>query len=116
MRVLVVDDAVDSTESTAMLLRQLGYEVDTAHNMDGAIRAAQKFNPRVAVLDIGMRGGDGLQLARYLRVFYPQCRLIAFTGLARPADALRSREAGFERHVVKASEPELLLRAIEDLI
>ena len=115
MRVLVVDDAVDSTESTAMLLRQLGYEVDTAHNMDGAIRAAQKFNPRVAVLDIGMRGGDGLQLARYLRVFYPQCRLIAFTGLSRPADALRSREAGFERHVVKASEPQLLLRAVEEL-
>jgi CheY-like chemotaxis protein len=115
VRVLVVDDVEDAAETAAVLLRAEGYDVRTARNMDAAIQLVRKFVPQVAVLDIVMPGGDGLQLARYLRLFHPDCRLVAISGMARPADQRRSREAGFEQHLAKPCAPESLIGAIRAL-
>ncbi|CAN5226154.1 hypothetical protein BH10PLA2_BH10PLA2_18440 [soil metagenome] len=102
-RVLVVDDNVDAAESLARMLRLLGNEVHTAHDGPAALDLAVDFNPEVILLDIGLPGLDGLEVARRLRQVQglQQCLLLAQTGWGQDEDRRRTREAGFDHHLVK---------------
>lgn len=110
LRILVVDDNVDSAESMAMLLRLQKHHVETAHSGPEAVEAALAAPPDVLLLDIGLPGMDGYEVARDLRA-QPQTRaavLVALTGYGQPQDRQRSAEAGFDHHLVKPVEPESL--------
>ena len=109
-RVLVVDDNHDSAESLAVLLRLLGQEVELAHDGPSALEAAAAFEPELVLLDIGLPGLSGLEVARRLRQtpVGKQARLIAMTGYGQEEDRRRSMEAGFDRHLVKPIDPELV--------
>lgn len=102
-RILVVDDNRDAAESLAMLLRLLGAEVGTANNGSGALEKLETFEPAAVLLDIGMPELDGLEVARLARQ-KPAGRnvtLVALTGWGQEEDRRRSREAGFDYHLVK---------------
>jgi PAS domain S-box-containing protein len=102
-RVLVVDDNVDSAEIMAALLRLSGHDVRTAYTGPDALEVAASYLPEVALLDIGLPGLNGYEVARRLRQF-PQLsgvRLVAMTGYGTEADRQLAREAGFDKHVVK---------------
>jgi CheY-like chemotaxis protein len=114
-RVLVVDDNVDSAESLAKLLGMMGYEVRTAYNGLSVGDIVADFRPRVVLLDIGLPGLDGYEVARGLRAQQraEPLLLVALTGYGQESDRQRSREAGFDFHLVKPlnlGEFELLLR------
>jgi len=102
-RILVVDDHHDSGESLATLLRLLGHEVRVAYDGPAALEAARTFNPQVGLLDIGMPGMDGVELARRLRrdLRLDGVLLVALTGYGRDEDRQRSAAAGFNAHLVK---------------
>jgi signal transduction histidine kinase/ActR/RegA family two-component response regulator len=106
-RILVVDDNVDSAESLALMLRLSGNDVRTAHDGPSALRAAEEFVPEVVLLDIGMPGMDGHEVARRLRRMPPlrNALLIAQTGWGQDEDLRRSEEAGFDRHFTKPVDP-----------
>jgi len=102
-RVLVVDDNVDSVKILATLLTLSGHDVRTAYTGPTALEAAEAHLPEVVLLDIGLPGLNGYEVARRLRQ-YPQLkgvRLVAMTGYADEADLRLAEEAGFDRHVVK---------------
>lgn len=106
-RVLVAEDNADLAESMAMLLRLEGHEVRIAYDGPSALDLADEFRPNAAVLDIGLPGLDGYELARKLRArqYGRGLLLIAVTGYGQPEDHLRSREAGFDVHLVKPLDP-----------
>jgi two-component system CheB/CheR fusion protein len=102
-RVLVVDDNRDAADSLAVLLRFDGHDVRVVHDGRSALEAVQAFAPHVVLLDIGLPGEDGYSVARQLRQD-PRTRealLVAVSGYGREEDRLRSREAGFDHHLVK---------------
>jgi PAS domain S-box-containing protein len=103
LHVLVVDDNPDVLQSMAMLVRLLGHEVQTAADGRQAIAAAQRFAPDVVLLDIGLPGMNGYEVARSLRALPESASalIVACTGYGREDDRLRSSEAGFDRHAVK---------------
>jgi CheY-like chemotaxis protein len=103
LRVLVVDDNVDSTRSLALLLELSGHQVRTAHDGPTALEAARGFRPTVALLDIGLPGMNGYELAKKMREkpVHKNVMLVAVTGYGQNADRQRSKEAGFDYHLVK---------------
>ena len=105
LRVLVVDDNKDTVDSLAMLLRLAGHEVATAASGPAALRAALSENPDVVLLDLGLPGIDGYEVARRIREQTDKPLLIAMTGYGQAEDRERSKEAGFERHLVKPVDP-----------
>jgi CheY-like chemotaxis protein len=113
-RVLLVDDNVDAVESMEILLQAFGYEVATAIHPDLALGQIDSFAPAAAVIDIGLPGMDGYQLAAEIRrrLAGRPMRLIAFTGYGSADDIARSRAAGFDTHLVKPVEIESLLAAL----
>ena len=116
-RILVVDDNDDSAEVTAILLRLEGHEVAVAHSGPAAIEQIPAVRPDVLLLDIGLPGMDGYELARYLRKL-PETRnavFIALTGYGRPDDRQNSKNAGYDHHLVKPIEPAELLALIAAL-
>jgi CheY-like chemotaxis protein len=109
-RVLVVDDNVDAAESIAMLLRVSGSDVRCVHDGPSVLPVAQGYRPDVVVLDIGLPGMNGYDVARLLRA-QPEFRripLVAVTGYGQEEDRRRSREAGFDYHLTKPVDPEAL--------
>jgi PAS domain S-box-containing protein len=110
LRVLVVDDNVDTAESLALLLRLYEHEVIVAHTGPAAVQAALVHRPHVVLLDIGLPGLDGYEVARRLREHeaFKATPLIAMTGYGQDADKERSKQAGFDYHLVKPIEPEKL--------
>jgi len=103
LKVLVVDDSVDSAESMAIILEMSGHSVRKAHNGPDALRAASEYRPDVVLMDIGMPGMSGHEVAQKLRET-PAMRevvLIAMTGYGRQVDREQSRAAGFDHHLVK---------------
>jgi signal transduction histidine kinase len=113
-RVLIVDDNHDAVEMMAALLEMHGHEVRVAHDADSALAAARDFAPEVAVLDIGLPGTDGYELARRLRTDARtrEVRLVALTGWGQDGDRAKARDAGFDVHLTKPADPELILAAI----
>jgi len=109
-RILVVDDNVDAAVTLALLLKSLGHETCVVHDGLQAVRKAVEFGPDVALLDLGMPGLDGYEVARRLRALKRErpLRIIAITGWGQEADRTRSREAGFDVHLVKPVDPTLL--------
>lgn len=108
-RILVVDDNVDSAESLALFLTLKGHEVRTAHDGQHAIEAVRTFAPAVVLLDIGLPGISGYEVARRLRD-NPELRktfLVALTGYGQAEDLRRAKEAGFDHHLVKPANPAL---------
>jgi CheY-like chemotaxis protein len=113
-RVLLVDDNVDAVESMEILLQAFGYEVSTAVHPDLALAQLESFAPAAAVIDIGLPGMDGYQLATEIRrrLAGKPMRLIAFTGYGGADDIARARVAGFDAHLVKPVEIDRLLAAL----
>ncbi len=107
LRILVVDDNRDAAGTLGTLLRLQGYQVSVANTGEAALELAEAFRPSVLVLDLGLPGMDGWQLAREIRrrPWAGDTLLIALTGLGQAADRLRSHEAGFDHHLVKPLDP-----------
>jgi len=114
-RVLLVDDDPDASELLAELLRRRGHMVVLAGNADAALAEATAEPPDVAVLDIGLPGRDGYELARALRAALAGRRihLIALTGYDRERDRIASKDAGFDAHLAKPVDTATLLGMIE---
>jgi PAS domain S-box-containing protein len=114
LRVLVVDDNHDSMESLAMLLGFWGHEVLTASHGTEAVDAAREQRPDVVLLDIGLPGIDGYEVARRMLAQDGTRKpaLVAMTGYGQAEDRQRAREAGFALHLVKPVEPDALQRAL----
>ncbi len=109
-RVLVVDDIIDSAESLARLLRRWGHEVHLAHDGPSALAAARSTAPEIVLLDIGLPGMDGYEVARLLRQdpAHTALVLVALTGYGQTADRQHTRDAGFDHHLVKPVDTTLL--------
>jgi CheY-like chemotaxis protein len=110
LHILVVDDCPDNRDSLALLVRCLGYDVQTAADGSAALRMAQEIPPDVVLLDIGMPGMHGYELARRLRALAHLRRplLVAVTGYAAPRDFVMSTEAGIDLHLTKPVELDVL--------
>jgi len=113
-RVLLVDDNADAVESMEILLQAFGYEVETALHPDLALARLDTFAPAAAVIDIGLPGMDGYQLATEIRrrLAGKPMRLIAFTGYGGAEDIARAKAAGFDAHLVKPVEIDRLLAVL----
>lgn len=113
--ILVVDDNADAAESLAMLLEMRGHRLRTAADGPQALEACRRQPPDVVLLDIGLPGMDGYEVARRLKAMPGMSAsvLIAITGYGQAEDLTRSKEAGFDHHLVKPVEPESLVSLFE---
>ena len=102
-KILVVDDNVDTAKSILELLRRKGFAAAVAHDGHAALEMARSFGPDVVLLDLGLPGIDGYRVAKILRseARFAKVRFIALSGYGQPEDRNRSREAGFNHHLVK---------------
>jgi PAS domain S-box-containing protein len=116
LRILVVDDNRDAVASLAMLLRTMGNNVRTAHDGEEAVRAAAEFRPHVALLDIGMPKMNGYDAARAIRQqpWGHNVVLVAVTGWGQDEDKRRSKEAGFDHHLVKPVDPYAVMKQLAE--
>ncbi|WP_332826364.1 hybrid sensor histidine kinase/response regulator [Ramlibacter sp.] len=115
-RILVVDDLAASAETLMTLLEMEGFEVKVAHEGQAALALAREFRPHVVLLDIGLPGMNGFEVAHGLRA-QPESRdalLIALTGYGEAESRSRSAQAGFDFHMVKPADVNLLLTMIAD--
>jgi DNA-binding response OmpR family regulator len=110
LRVLIVDDNADAVDSLAWFLKAQGHEVFKALDGLGGVAAAADCKPDAVLLDIGLPGIDGYEVARRLRVqeSFASTPLIAVTGFGQEEDRQRSRDAGFDYHLVKPVDPDRL--------
>jgi signal transduction histidine kinase len=116
-RILVVDDNIDAAESLADILRELGYEVATAHDGPSALHVAKTFRPNVCLLDIGLPVMDGYELAQHLRRSHDLpdgARIVAITGYGQETDRQRATAAGFNAHLVKPLNLDALTRTLRN--
>jgi CheY-like chemotaxis protein/two-component sensor histidine kinase len=113
-RILVVDDNRDAAETMAELLGLTGNDLRTAHDGIEAVEVAAEFRPHVVLLDIGLPRMDGYEVARKIREqpWSSGTVLVALTGWGQEEDRRRSREAGFDHHLIKPVEPEALLELL----
>jgi DNA-binding response OmpR family regulator len=114
-RILVVEDDRDTAESLRMLLAQYGYHVVVAHTSQQGIEAARRVEPHIVLCDIGLPDADGYVVGSVLRQQSAPARLIAVTGHGEPRDRLRALAAGFDEHLVKPVDPQVLLRELKTL-
>jgi CheY-like chemotaxis protein len=115
LRILVVEDDHDSAQTLRKLLELCGYTVSVAYTGREGMEAAQKMPPDVVLCDIGLPDTDGYELAAALRKnpATAQARLIAVTAYGGEQDKQRSREVGFQLHLVKPVRPEKLLEELD---
>ena len=113
-RVLIVDDNADSTQSMALIARSWGHEVATARDGTEALALARDFRPDTALVDIGLPGMDGYELAHRLRqdLDGQGLQLVAMTGYGRTEDREAAHAAGFDVHLVKPADLEVLRRVL----
>ena len=111
--VLVVDDNVDAADSLAELVQLFGHSTEVAYDGPTALAKAQANPPDVVLCDIGLPGMSGYDVARELRAKRSSgMRLIAVSGYAQPEDLERAAEAGFDHHVAKPPDPDLIERLL----
>ncbi len=115
-RILIVDDNTDTAESLAMLLRLSGHETRVAHTGQSGLQLAVAEKPDVVLLDIGLPGMDGYQVAKRIREHQEldQTRLIAISGYGQDTDRERSAKAGFNHHLVKPVDPARLQALLDE--
>jgi two-component system, chemotaxis family, CheB/CheR fusion protein len=111
-RILVVDDNIDAREALARLLEIAGHEVYQAGDGPGGLEEASRSRPDVAIVDIGLPGMNGFELARRLKTGAPNLRLIALTGYGQGDHRRLGDEAGFETYLIKPVAFETLQRAL----
>jgi CheY-like chemotaxis protein len=114
LRVLVVEDHADSAATLAVLLRLHGHEVDVAPDGPTALRIAAQNPPDVALLDIGLPGMDGFEVARRLQeqAAGKMPLLVAVTGYGQEEHRRRSKQAGIDLHLLKPVDPEELKKLL----
>jgi PAS domain S-box-containing protein len=117
-RILVVDDNVDSADSLTMLLKYDGHQVQVAHDGPEALALALTFRPQIVILDIGLPGMNGYEVGRRLRrePGGEQIALIALTGYGQAEDRKRSKEAGFDHHLTKPVDYDVLTALLDSLM
>jgi CheY-like chemotaxis protein len=117
LRILVVDDNVDAANTLAELLRIKGHEVRVAYEGLSAVEGATSFRPQVAILDLGLPGLNGYEVAQRLEeeLLDDAPLLIAVSGYGREEDLRRSSESGFDHHFVKPVEVATLLRVLAEV-
>jgi CheY-like chemotaxis protein len=117
IRILVVDDNVDAADTLSELLKQAGYQTRVAYDGRTAIDMAEILEPEVVLLDIGLPYLSGHEVAAHLRSlpWGRKARLIALTGWGQEDDKRRSWKSGFNEHLTKPVDPELLLQRIIQL-
>jgi two-component system CheB/CheR fusion protein len=115
-RILIADDNIDAALSLEILLAGCGYEVHTVHNGADAFDAAQSFRPASAILDIGMPGLSGYEVAKRIRAqpWGTGMLLIAITGWGQPEDKREASAAGFDMHFTKPVDPQVLEMYLEE--
>ena len=116
-RILVVDDNVDAANTLSYALESMGHQVRVAYDGPSALQLAAEHVPALALLDIGLPVMDGYELAHRLRTQSgrTRIRLVAVTGYGQTSDRERAFAAGFDAHVVKPLQPELLESILDDL-
>ena len=108
IRVVVADDNRDAADTLCRILSLYGYEVRSAYDGEAALEVCGAFRPHAAVLDIGMPGRNGYDVARLLRERMNGVKLIALTGWGADADVQQARAAGFDHHLTKPVDPAAL--------
>ena len=115
-RVLVVEDHHDARRLMQRLLKMWGYQADAADDGPGGVDAALTGRPHVALIDLGLPGLDGYEVARRIRASLgTDIRLVALTGYGEPEDRDRATAAGFDLHLVKPVHPDKLAQALAEL-
>jgi PAS domain S-box-containing protein len=114
-RVLIVDDNSEAAEMLAEVLSAVGHVTRIAHDGPAALSMLTEFSPDVALVDIGLPAMDGYELARRMRAtpLGASARIYALTGYGQDSDRRRSREAGFDAHLVKPVDLDTVIRAVE---
>jgi len=117
LRVLVVDDNADASETLTMLLGLWGHDVRTAADGPAAVETAAAHRPDVVLLDISLPGMNGYEVAERLRANpeLAQTILVAMTGYGQAEDKKQTLRAGFTLHLVKPVEPDMLQKLLSDL-
>ena len=115
-RVLVVEDNLDAAEAMSILLREQGHLVTVVNDGREAVDVARAFLPEVILLDLGLPGIDGFELARRFRAL-PEtsaAKVIAVTGYGQASDRVRTKASGFDLHLVKPVDPDKLSRVLSE--
>jgi len=112
LRVMIVDDNRDAADSLAMLLQFEGQQTLCAYSGEAALQEVAAFDPQLVLLDIGLPGLDGYEVARRLKAKAPKLRVIALSGYGQVEDRQRSAAAGFDAHLVKPVDLDALKRAL----
>jgi CheY-like chemotaxis protein len=116
MRVLIVDDNVDSAESLARLLQMLGYHTRTECDGLSAVQAAESFAPHAVFLDLGLPRLNGFEAAKRIRQQAGKdLLLVAISGWGQESDRRRSKDAGFDHHFVKPVDIDALTGLLQSL-
>lgn len=113
-RILLIDDNCDAIDSMGALLTLLDYDIRTAEDAESALRIAASFQPHLILSDIGLPGMDGYHLAPELRRVAGERKLIlaAATGYGLASDKKKAREAGFDHHLVKPLDADMLIEFV----
>jgi CheY-like chemotaxis protein len=108
--VLVADDNRDGADIMALLLQQYGYDVSVAHSGPDALATAARNKPEIVILDIGMPGMSGYEVAQRIRAepWGKRTLLIALTGWGQEEDKRKAFDAGFDHHLIKPIDPDAL--------
>lgn len=117
LRVLVVDDNRDAADALQTLLELRGHEARAVYGGEPALEAGAEMRPDVVLLDLGMPGVDGFETARRLRSedWGRELALIALTGWGQDSDRSKTRDTGFDHHLVKPVDLPSLEALLEDL-
>jgi len=114
--VLIIEDHDDAREALRALLELEGYTVDAAASGPQGLDLARERAPEVALIDIGLPGVDGYEVARRIRTFTgPRPFLIALTGYGQPEDEKRANDAGFDAHLLKPVDPDALAHVLSGI-
>ena len=114
-RVLVADDNRDAAESLSLLLEAAGHTVRVTYDGDQALSEAEAFRPEIALIDLGMPKVNGYEVCRRIRAseWGQSALLIAQTGWGQDEDKRRTRECGFDAHLVKPADPITVVKLVE---
>jgi signal transduction histidine kinase/CheY-like chemotaxis protein len=114
-RILIIEDQPDARRALQRLLQVWGHQVEVADDGPGGLERAMAFLPDIALIDVGLPGLDGYEVARRIRAARGNTmKLVALTGYGQPEDRERAYEAGFDLHLVKPVDRDQLLRALAD--